>query len=175
MYTVHPSIIGWMAGIPASAIVGRLGWIKRALWGFLTTQQTSGSGSESFHVLSRDGAQFFLRARRYPAIAAYTQAKGAEIHWGDETALVNTDVRGRSYPRETSLVSMMPMRAISSTGRATAARVWLRYPLQASRLRDERNPTALSHYLSFMRLTTQLAMSAGGSHRCTTLRDFRTP
>lgn len=25
------------------------------------------------------------------------KAEGAEIHWGDETALVNTDVRGRSY------------------------------------------------------------------------------
>jgi pantothenate kinase len=23
--------------------------------------------------------------------------RGAEIHWGDETALVNTDVRGRSF------------------------------------------------------------------------------
>ena len=25
------------------------------------------------------------------------KAEGAEIHWGDETALVNSDVRGRSY------------------------------------------------------------------------------
>jgi hypothetical protein len=31
----------------------------------------------------------------YPAIEA--KAKAGEIHWGDETALVNTDVRGRSY------------------------------------------------------------------------------
>ena len=29
----------------------------------------------------------------YPAIAARAKAEGAEIHWGDETALVNTDVR----------------------------------------------------------------------------------
>ena len=33
----------------------------------------------------------------YPAIAQRAKAEGAEIHWGDETALVNTDVRGRSY------------------------------------------------------------------------------
>ena len=35
----------------------------------------------------------------YPAIEAKAKAKGegAEIHWGDETALVNMDVRGRSY------------------------------------------------------------------------------
>jgi transposase len=33
----------------------------------------------------------------YPAIEAKAKAEGAEIHWGDETALVNTDVRGRSY------------------------------------------------------------------------------
>ena len=33
----------------------------------------------------------------YPAIEAKASAEGGEIHWGDETALVNTDVRGRSY------------------------------------------------------------------------------
>lgn len=39
----------------------------------------------------------------YPAIAAKAKAEGGEIHWGDETALTNTDVRGRSYapPGET--------------------------------------------------------------------------
>jgi transposase len=34
---------------------------------------------------------------QYPAIEARAKAEGAEIHWGDETALVNTDVRGRGY------------------------------------------------------------------------------
>ena len=34
---------------------------------------------------------------QYPVIAARAKAEDAEIHWGDETALVNTDVRGRSY------------------------------------------------------------------------------
>jgi transposase len=33
----------------------------------------------------------------YPQIAARAKAEGAEVHWGDETALVNTDVRGRSF------------------------------------------------------------------------------
>lgn len=33
----------------------------------------------------------------YPCIASRAAKEGAEIHWGDETALVNTDVRGRSY------------------------------------------------------------------------------
>lgn len=34
---------------------------------------------------------------KYPSIEQRAKAEGAEIHWGDETALVNTDVRGRSY------------------------------------------------------------------------------
>lgn len=34
---------------------------------------------------------------QYPAIEARAKAEGAEIHWGDETAVVNTDVRGRGY------------------------------------------------------------------------------
>ena len=34
---------------------------------------------------------------QYPRIEARAKAEGAEIHWGDETALVSTDVRGRSY------------------------------------------------------------------------------
>lgn len=33
----------------------------------------------------------------YPAIAARAKDEDGEIHWGDETAIVNTDVRGRSY------------------------------------------------------------------------------
>jgi len=34
---------------------------------------------------------------QYPEIKKRAKAEGGEIHWGDETALVNTDVRGRSY------------------------------------------------------------------------------
>lgn len=34
---------------------------------------------------------------QYPAIERRAKSEDAEIHWGDETAVVNTDVRGRSY------------------------------------------------------------------------------
>jgi hypothetical protein len=43
-----------------------------------------------------EAVQVWLDAQ-YPAIEAKAKAQGAEIHCGDETALVNTDVRGRSY------------------------------------------------------------------------------
>ena len=33
----------------------------------------------------------------YPGMQQRARAEAAQIHWGDETALVNTDVRGRSY------------------------------------------------------------------------------
>ena len=34
---------------------------------------------------------------QYPTIAQRAREEEAEIHWGDETAVVNTDVRGRGY------------------------------------------------------------------------------
>ena len=34
---------------------------------------------------------------QYPKIEKQAKAEGGEIHWGDETAPVNTDVRGRGY------------------------------------------------------------------------------
>src|SRR3546814_3694621 len=40
------------------------------------------------------------RSTRTDTLFPYTtlfRSEGAEIHWGDETALVNTDVRGRSF------------------------------------------------------------------------------
>ena len=43
----------------------------------------------------------------YPDIAERAKVEGGEIHWGDETALVNTDVRGRSYaPRGKTPVAL---------------------------------------------------------------------
>jgi transposase len=43
----------------------------------------------------------------YPAIAERAKAESGEVHWGDETALVNTDVRGRSYaPKGKTPVAM---------------------------------------------------------------------
>ena len=47
----------------------------------------------------------------YPAIVAKAKAEGGEIHWGDETALSNTDVRGRGYgyaPAGKAPVSYVP-------------------------------------------------------------------
>jgi transposase len=45
----------------------------------------------------------------YPAIAERAKAEEGEIQWGDETALVNTDVRGRSYaPKGQTPVTSAP-------------------------------------------------------------------
>lgn len=45
----------------------------------------------------------------YPAIEAQAKAEGGEIHWGDETAVINTDVRGRCYaPRGATPVAYAP-------------------------------------------------------------------
>ena len=44
---------------------------------------------------------------QYPEIARQAKAEGGEVHWGDETALVNTDVRGRSFaPKGKTPVTM---------------------------------------------------------------------
>ena len=45
----------------------------------------------------------------YPGIAQRAKEEGAELHWGDETALVNTDVRGRGYaPKGQTPVAYAP-------------------------------------------------------------------
>jgi transposase len=45
----------------------------------------------------------------YPAIAKRAKAEDGEIQWGDETALTNTDVRGRSYaPKGQTPVTAAP-------------------------------------------------------------------
>jgi len=44
----------------------------------------------------------------YPSIAKRAQAQDGEIHWGDETGVVNTDVRGRGYaPKGKTPVAMV--------------------------------------------------------------------
>jgi transposase len=60
-------------------------------WGF-TPQKPIKRAYEQ----SPEAVQNWLQGE-YPAIEQRARAEGAEIHWGDETALVNTDVRGRSY------------------------------------------------------------------------------
>lgn len=45
----------------------------------------------------------------YPKIAQQARIEGGEIHWGDETALVNTDVRGRGFaPKGKTPVTYAP-------------------------------------------------------------------
>lgn len=62
-----------------------------ARWGF-TPQKPIRRAYEQ----SPEAVQAWLN-EQYPEIEKRAKAEGGEIHWGDETALVNTDVRGRSY------------------------------------------------------------------------------
>lgn len=46
---------------------------------------------------------------QYPQIAERAKTEGAEIHWGDESALSNTDVRGRSFaPKGKTPIALHP-------------------------------------------------------------------
>jgi transposase len=60
-------------------------------WGF-TPQKPIKRAYEQ----SPEAVQAWLEGE-YPGIEERARREGAEIHWGDETALVNTDVRGRSF------------------------------------------------------------------------------
>ena len=62
-----------------------------ARWGF-TPQKPIKRAYEQ----NPEAVQAWLEGE-YPAIEQRARQEGAEIHWGDETALVNTDVRGRSF------------------------------------------------------------------------------
>ena len=62
-----------------------------ARWGF-TPQRPLKRAYEQ----KPEAVQAWLQGE-YPGIEQRARAEGAEIHWGDETALVNTDVRGRSF------------------------------------------------------------------------------
>ena len=70
-----------------------------------------------FHATKGDPARRERRPKaikqwldeEYPAIAERGQAENSEIQWGDETALVNTDVCGRSYaPKGETPVTCAP-------------------------------------------------------------------
>lgn len=62
-----------------------------ARWGF-TPQKPIKRAYEQ----NPEAVQAWLEGE-YPGIEQRAKREGAEIHWGDETALVNTDVRGRSF------------------------------------------------------------------------------
>ena len=59
-------------------------------WGF-TPQKPIKRAYEQ----SPEAVQAWLEGE-YPGVEARARREGAEIHWGDATALVNTDVRARS-------------------------------------------------------------------------------
>ena len=82
--------------------------IKKCMtrWGF-TPQKSIKRAYEQ----SPAAVQTWLEGE-YPAIEQLAKAEGAEIHWGDKAALVNIDVRGRSYtPARKTPVAM----AVGST------------------------------------------------------------
>jgi len=64
-------------------------YLKR--WGFIPQKPIKRAYEQS-----PEAVQAWLN-EEYPSIAMRAKTEGAEIHWGDETALVNTDVRGRGY------------------------------------------------------------------------------
>jgi transposase len=64
-------------------------YLKR--WGFTPQKPIKRAYEQNPHAV-----EAWLQGE-YPAIEQRARSEGAEIHWGDETALVNTDVRGRSF------------------------------------------------------------------------------
>ena len=67
----------------------RWDYLKR--WGF-TPQKPIRRAYE----LRPEAAKQWL-TEQCPEIAKRARTEGGEIHWGDETALVNTDARGRGF------------------------------------------------------------------------------
>lgn len=62
-----------------------------ARWGFTPQKPIKRAYEQNPEVV-----QAWLQGE-YPGIEQRAKREGAEIHWGDETALTNTDVRGRSF------------------------------------------------------------------------------
>jgi transposase len=72
-----------------------------ARWGF-TPQKPIKRAYEQSPVAVKDWLD-----TQYRQIAKRAKVEGSEVHWGDETALVNTDVRGRSFaPKGKTPVTM---------------------------------------------------------------------
>ena len=56
-----------------------------------------------------DGTRSAVMLREMDRRSQGAKSEGGEIHWGDETALVNTDVRGRGYaPKGQTPVAYAP-------------------------------------------------------------------
>lgn len=64
-------------------------YLKR--WGFTPQKPIKGAYEQNPEAVKK-----WLN-EEYPAISTRAKEENAEIHWADETAVMNTDVRGRSY------------------------------------------------------------------------------
>ena len=62
-----------------------------ARWGFTPQRPTKRAYEQN-----REAVHAWMQGE-YPGIQERARREGAEIHWADETALTNTDVRGRSF------------------------------------------------------------------------------
>ena len=85
----RPAVLQLIERLCGVRLSGRVVGNYLARWGF-TPQNPIKRADEQ----RREGVQQWLE-HEYPSIERRAKAAGAEIHWGDETALVNTDVRGR--------------------------------------------------------------------------------
>ncbi len=71
-------------------------------WGFTPQKPTKRAYEQSAPAVKA------WMEETYPTIAQRAKAEGAEIHWGDETGVVNTDVRGRGFaPKGQTPVAMV--------------------------------------------------------------------
>jgi hypothetical protein len=65
--------------------------------------------SDAQHERRKPVLRLHKRGHSRSEIACRAKEEGAEIHWGDETALVNPDVRGRGYaPKGQTPVAYAP-------------------------------------------------------------------
>jgi len=115
----------------------------------------------------------------YPGIDQRARAEGAEIHRGDETALLNTDVRGRSFaPAGKTPVSMVVGSSRQKLNADLKQEMGKRVPVRTkARLREatnehmamlEQNPGCVTGYfqLSSLRLhgAGSIALTASSRH-----------
>ena len=77
----------------ALSVRGVGNYFKR--WGERSEGSTPQKPIKKAYEQRPEAVQAWLN-NEYPVIEQRAKSEGAEIHWGDETAVVNTDVRGRS-------------------------------------------------------------------------------
>jgi hypothetical protein len=76
-------------------------WASLARWGFTPQKPIRRAYEQSPQAVGK------WLAQTYPEVARRAKKEDAEIHWGDETALVHAYARGRSYaPRGKTPVTL---------------------------------------------------------------------